>query len=52
MPSPFFDHQVCLDPGLLELLDNPFRLLEGDELVRISMDDERRRVVRGDMGDW
>ena len=46
-----FWHQLRLDPDALQLLHERLGLLEWHQLIGVAMDDQRGRVVGGDVGD-
>ena len=45
------DHKLCLDARGFHLLDEALGLLERHEPVFVAVEDERGRVVGGDVGD-
>src|SRR5271157_180397 len=51
VPAPLLDDQFRGDAGLLQLCRHRLGLLERDEGVLVAVDDERRRVVLGDVAD-
>ena len=46
MCRPLAHDQLRRHAGLLQLRDDDLRLLDRHQLVRVAVDDQRRRVVR------